>query len=251
MRTAGDFLNSMRGKLGIREVPPHSNRTPIGEAFGMNGVAWCAETVSVAATEAGFPFLHTPSVAQIIGWARSGFNGLSWHPSGPMPGDIACYGNGEHTGVVESVSGTMIHTIEGNWGDQCLRLTRNANDKWITGYARLPFAAPAPVPSPTPPAATGAWPPAHNKVGGIYQSGDTGPWVAVVQMRLNAITGVNRLAKTPGVPDALEVDGKFQTESDKVARWFQGVSGLGVDGQVGGDTLDKMAAVEQFLHITY
>jgi hypothetical protein len=42
-----------------------------------------------------------------------------------------------HCGIVESVDGEQVHTIEGNWGNKLSRATRHLNDKVIAGYAKF------------------------------------------------------------------------------------------------------------------
>jgi hypothetical protein len=52
--SAQDVLNVIRPLVGLTENPPGSNRTPIGQWYGFDGVPWCAETVSYGLYNGGF-----------------------------------------------------------------------------------------------------------------------------------------------------------------------------------------------------
>lgn len=65
-------------------------------------------------------------------------NNKSWYGS-PQPGDqIFFFADGEinHTGIVESVSGGVVHTIEGNSSDKVARRAYATGAKNIAGYGR-------------------------------------------------------------------------------------------------------------------
>ena len=67
-------------------------------------------------------------------------NAGRWHTSDPQPGDqiFFSYAQNEisHTGIVESVSGANIVTIEGNTSDAVARRTYTRSDARIVGYGR-------------------------------------------------------------------------------------------------------------------
>lgn len=67
-------------------------------------------------------------------------NAGQFHTAGPQPGDqiFFTYSPGEvsHTGVVESVSGTTVTTIEGNTSDSVGRRSYPINSGTIYGYGR-------------------------------------------------------------------------------------------------------------------
>ncbi len=250
MKTAADFLRGMESYLTVAEDPPKSNHTRVGVEFGWDRVPWCAETVSLAAAKAGFPWLHTASVKQIRTWAQSGFEQMSWHPVGTArPGDIFCFHNDSHTGAVSYLQGGGFVSVEGNWGDRCQRITRNG---WsdIAGLARLPFAmtvtAPMPHPAPNPHV-----PPTHVAHPGTLRLGDTGLEVGLVQLRLDNLRGLLELAgqtawgpsHTPGVFDAVMalIVTAFQTR-------YRVADPPGVFGQA---TRGKLSAVEAFVGIRY
>lgn len=55
---------------------------------------------------------------------------------GPQAGDQIFFGDFDHTGVVESVSGNTITTIEGNSHNRVERCTYSVNSSYITGFGR-------------------------------------------------------------------------------------------------------------------
>lgn len=130
MTTATAVLDTIRGYLGVAEDPAHSNQTIIGEKFGWNGVPWCAETVTVCQHEAGnTAFKGSASCSQLVAWYQDGTNGI-WLGSVSadllQPGDEFFMGSAgqDHTGLVESVNGNTVITVEGNWGDKVARVSR-------------------------------------------------------------------------------------------------------------------------------
>lgn len=77
--------------------------------------------------------------------------------SNPQPGDQIFFTSGgsiSHTGIVESVNGSTIVTIEGNASDQVKRINRKMNDGYTYGFGRPKFDA-APAPSTNPGTSTG------------------------------------------------------------------------------------------------
>src|SRR4051812_17764387 len=115
MTSSADVLNVARSYLGVAENPAHSNRTIIGEKFGWNGVAWCAESVTVWQHEAGnSAFNGSASCSVLVGRYRDGSNG-TWGVD-PEPGDEGFLGSsgGDHTFLIESNNGNgTVTTIEG------------------------------------------------------------------------------------------------------------------------------------------
>lgn len=107
-------LQVAKGYIGIHETNGN-NRTKIGEEYGWNGVAWCAEATSVWYKKAGLTpnvdFPWTASVAVCRDWYRS--HGRNVSLSKLKPGDQVM-AHISHTGIVEKVSGSTVTTIEGN-----------------------------------------------------------------------------------------------------------------------------------------
>lgn len=66
-------------------------------------------------------------------------NAKRYYTSNPMPGDqifFASDGNINHTGIVETVNGNIITTIEGNTSNKVARRTYNLTNKYIVGFGR-------------------------------------------------------------------------------------------------------------------
>lgn len=157
---AAAVLAAARAELGTVESPPNSNRTRYGEAYGWNGVAWCAIWVWWVFGRAGAASLipKTASTVAMRDWYRARGQ---WHTSRPQPGDLVFFrfaGNNNpvnHVGIVEAVEpgGTLVclegNTAGTNTGDQrngggVYRKRRAAS---IVGFARPAYAqAPAQLP---------------------------------------------------------------------------------------------------------
>ena len=59
-----------------------------------------------------------------------------YYTSNPQAGDQIFFGDFAHTGVIESVSGSTITTIEGNSNNQVERRTYSISSSYITGFGR-------------------------------------------------------------------------------------------------------------------
>lgn len=129
---------------GIVEVPPGSNRGPGIDLFTEgNAEAWCADFVSWVLRAAGHPFTGGASgwrlawTGDVRAWfaARAAFRDRL--VADPRPGDVIWFVHG-HVGIVESVHGDALTTIEGNAGDAVTRRTYPAwrVDADIGGFGR-------------------------------------------------------------------------------------------------------------------
>ena len=85
-----------------------------------------------------------------------------FHTSSPKPGDQIFFGTSlddvSHTGIVEKVTASKVHTIEGNTSNQVARRNYALSNSRILGYGRPAYDAvqevtPTPVVTPTTPAA--------------------------------------------------------------------------------------------------
>jgi hypothetical protein len=147
--------------LGIKEVPPDSNRTPFGVWFGVDGVAWCNIFVSYCfaiganyilggnypgGRGAGlYPGKGCTYVPTTEAWLR--VTGMWIGRATPLPGDIAIYnwdgGEPDHIGIVSSWLGNGdFEAIEGNTGigndsngGAVMRRTRNLTQ--VDGFGRV------------------------------------------------------------------------------------------------------------------
>ena len=65
-----------------------------------------------------------------------------YHTTNPQPGDQIFFGNNgayQHTGIVEKVVGSVVHTIEGNTSNKVARRTYSLTSSYILGYGRPKF----------------------------------------------------------------------------------------------------------------
>ena len=117
---AQSFIDIAKSQLGTIEGA--GNRTEYGKFTGTDGKAWCAAFVSWCMNQAFGG--NTNKLNKALRGGKSASVSTLWDQfkkagamsSTPQPGDIVIYkGNGaSHTGLVESVNGNMITTIEGN-----------------------------------------------------------------------------------------------------------------------------------------
>jgi hypothetical protein len=124
---------------GVREVPRGSNNSrEIARYRGAlvpraQPAAWCAFFASWVTKAAGAPLGHhgagIASAAGIRSWAQS--TGRWTHAA--RPGDVAVYNH--HVGIVASVEGSRMTTIEGNWSDRVSQLSRSRGE--ALGFARV------------------------------------------------------------------------------------------------------------------
>ena len=131
--------------VGVREVPPGSNRTMFGRWFGTDGVPWCAIFAS-------YCFDVGAGVVLCRGWHGAGVStrGVSYVPTlaawlratgrvvdDPQPGDIVVFdwdgGVPDHAGLVVRAAGSRVETVEGNARDQVLRDTRSRDHVALFG----------------------------------------------------------------------------------------------------------------------
>lgn len=136
-KTSGkDIVDVAIGEIGYREEG--SNRTKYGAWMGMNGAAWCHMFVSWCANQAGVSTSIVPKTASTT-------TGMQWFKNKglfkykgkytPKRGDIVYFKTGRsHVGIVEKVSGSTLHTVEGNTPDRVARRTYSLNNATITGY---------------------------------------------------------------------------------------------------------------------
>lgn len=160
------MIRAMESVLGLGEPNKIQSwyRARNGSAYAGN-FAWCDATITWAAVQSGnhqavcFGTDYAYTVAHAARFQAKG----AWHPmvngvaaSGIRRGDIVFFdwagGSGiggiDHVGIVTSVSGGTVYTIEGNIGDRCARKVRYVRD--IAGFGRPVYAA-APAPKPPPP----------------------------------------------------------------------------------------------------
>lgn len=134
-----DIVSIAAKEIGYKETG--DNHTKYGVWYGMDGAAWCHMFVSWCAAKAGIPSSVIPKTA-------STDEGMAWFKSRgrfkykgkyiPKRGDLVYFKTGRsHVGIVEKVTGSTLHTIEGNASlttDRVTRRTYPLSEKTITGY---------------------------------------------------------------------------------------------------------------------
>ena len=163
--TASQVLTIARSQIGVKESPANSNKVKYTEwRIGKKSTAaykyyhWCMIFVDWCLNQCGWDVLNNKhmndmSCTAVMNWAKkAGY----WIPvaKGGKPGDIAIFdwerdGKANHTGFVEKkLSDGIYQTIEGNTGigndsngGEVMR--RKRERKYILGFVRLPYAAPA------------------------------------------------------------------------------------------------------------
>ena len=116
-------IEQARAELGNTEWPPGSNKNKYGEAYGMNGVPYCAQFLWWVFNQAGermafFGGGKTASCGTLLRWYRE--QGLTVSTSEIQSGDIVILNfsgtkDTQHCGLVtDEIGNGWWHTIEGN-----------------------------------------------------------------------------------------------------------------------------------------
>lgn len=203
-----------------------------------NGYAWCDVFVDwlfykCFGKETAMKMLCQPlnSAGAGCAYSASYYQQANQWTRSPQPGDQIFFTYG-HTGIVETVSGNQITTIEGNSSDQVSRRSYNKSNGQIQGYGRPRWQyadsiSDIDLPSiPITPSTTTTT---------ILRRGDTGAQVKKLQNDLI------HLGYTCG-PDG--ADGDFGENTYKAVYKFQQDHNLLADGEAGPDTL---AAIKKAL----
>ena len=160
----------------------------------------------------------------------------AWATSPEIGDQIFFYSSGDinHTGIVVSVGGDSVHTVEGNVSDMVAERCYSVGDSKIAGYGRPNWSAvegkdiPTPVNEPTVNDAPEKAESKHYELRFPYlQRGDTGDAVWVVQTLLQAR---NIYCGPWGA------DGDFGNGTEKAVKDFQRRHNLTIDGVVGPET---------------
>ena len=145
--TVQEILNKARAELGVAEFPSNSNNVKYNTWFygrKVNGASypWCCVFISWLFKDNPTLCKRSASCADLLAW----FEKQGKVVKSPKPGDIVFFKYStnarrtNHVGIVESVSGKTITTIEGNTsvtsndnGGKVMRRRRSSN---IVAYAR-------------------------------------------------------------------------------------------------------------------
>ena len=156
--TAQDAIRQMQSWIGTDKrkiIDLYNSYKPLAQGYSVKYTdAWCDTTISALFIKLGDP--------GIIGGTECGVErhislfkkaGI-WEEDGgvvPEPGWIVCYnwddatqpndGFADHIGLVESVSGSNVSVIEGNYNDAVRRRTVPVGWGYIRGYAKPKYAA--------------------------------------------------------------------------------------------------------------
>lgn len=170
--TSNKIVSQAQAWLGTKEgsenhkkiLEIYNSHKPLARGYKVkSNDDWCAVFVSVCSIQcSATDIIPTECGCQrmIDLFKKKG----SWQENEsitPKAGDIIFYdwqdngvgdnqGWSDHVGIVEKVSGGMITTIEGNYGDRVTRRTIKVNAKTIRGYG-IPKYDSEPKPTPTPP----------------------------------------------------------------------------------------------------
>ena len=248
--TAQDALNLFRSWVGRKEsnnthryiIDIYNSHKPLARGYAVQyNDQWCDTTISAL-------FVALNAV-DLIGGTECGVEehvklfkkaGI-WIEDGtivPEPGDIIVFnwgtstqpndGYSDHIGMVESVSGRTITTIEGNYKDSVARRIIAVGHGNIRGYARPKYgkasgaSQAAPVPST----------PAISVPTSVVRYGSTGADVRTLQTWLN------------NVGFSLTVDGDFGSRTRSAVIDAQRKYSLEIDGIVGKNTWAKLASLQ-------
>lgn len=114
-------------------------KSKYGAWYGMNGAPWCHMFVSYCAEKAGVGTDIVPKTASTSA-------GMAWYKGKkrfkykgkytPQRNDLVYFksAGASHVGIVEYVSGSTLHTIEGNTSNAVRRRTHPLSEARITGY---------------------------------------------------------------------------------------------------------------------
>jgi hypothetical protein len=143
-------LEKAVSQIGVQEIPKNSNAGPAVEKYlksvGLGkGYAWCMAFMYWCAKEAATELNVVNPLKKTAGVLAMWNASPHLRVQNPVPGDIMIldYGKGlGHTGIVEKVVGSNIHTIEGNTNDEGSRegfeVCRRIRKKSIVkGYLRI------------------------------------------------------------------------------------------------------------------
>ena len=142
-----DIVEVAKTQIGYTEG--YNNDTKYGDWYDLPNQPWCAMFVCWCANQAGISTDVIPRFSKCIddNYSASGsrlfqamgrWKGASYVPS---PGDIIFIYE-SHVGIVEYVSGSTVHTIEGNYSDSVKRVTRTVGSSNIAGYGVPNYPAP-------------------------------------------------------------------------------------------------------------
>jgi hypothetical protein len=147
--TAAYYIGVKEGTASHKAIVDlYNSRTPRARGYALKYTdAWCAGFVSAIAIKLGYTDIIPPEVS--CGRMIELFQNIGcWVESDayvPKAADIIFYdwddsgsgdnkGGSDHVGIVESVSGSTLTIIEGNYSDAVKRRNISVNGRYIRGY---------------------------------------------------------------------------------------------------------------------
>ena len=140
--TVKEIIAIASKEIGVKESPANSNKVKYntwyyGREVSGSAYPWCMVFVQWVFAQAGMAVpVKTASCSALLSAAKSKGEAVY---SGYQPGDVVIYdfgndGKADHCGIVESVSGSTVTSIEGNTGigndsngGEVMRRTRNVS----------------------------------------------------------------------------------------------------------------------------
>lgn len=207
-----------------------------------NGFAWCDQFVdwlfwTCFGSQTAMKMLCQPQNSAGAGCSYSAqyYKTAGRWTRDPQPGDqIFFYDDGgqiNHTGIVESVDGNTVTTIEGNSSDRVARRQYDINSGYIAGYGCPLWELAAGASNSGGAAQTTINVNVNGNIKMILKLGDTGDQVALMQERLKA-------AGYDLGPDG--VDGEFGDNTLAALKQYQKDRNLSECGYFGTDTYRAM-----------
>ena len=140
------YTESARNYTVLEDGTTKRGYTRYGAWYGDPYGDWCAMFASFCLRYADVPDSSFPIEASCPRWIQKLADRKLYADAGsytPKTGDLVFFdyeqdGTSDHVGIVESVDGSTLHTIEGNSGNQVKRNTYALSDSDIQGYGILP-----------------------------------------------------------------------------------------------------------------
>lgn len=151
MISAMAVVVAARSYLGVREVPDGSNSGPSVSKFqsstGAYRLPWCVSFQQYCIKSTlGYTIADaTAGVFYLVSWGRK----HGYLRPVAEPGLLVAFLNGAgHIGIVESVTGDSMTTIEGNHNNSVARVTRPSRGNYA--FVQIPGTSTTPPPKPKP-----------------------------------------------------------------------------------------------------
>ena len=133
-----DILEIALSQVGYHER--RENYTEYGRYTGTDGFEWCASFISWCAAQAN---ISTSIIPAATGAYVGSFGTPRTYYAGRVqPGDIICFDNGDHVGLVYDVDDTRVYTVEGNLYDAVTLAVYAQYNTYMSYYYRPDYQTP-------------------------------------------------------------------------------------------------------------